>query len=150
MNTQEKRFTEDQYAEYKETFTLFDKAGKGNISIIELGNIMNSLGLGISTSELKEILKELNVSGKDTIDFEDFLSLMVNMAPSTDNIFEDAFKLFDKNGNGTITARELKEVMNSFGENLSDHEVDEIFYELDLDRDGKINYADFMRMMKSK
>ena len=111
---------------------------------------MNSLGLGISTCELKEILKELNVSGKDTIDFEDFVSLMVNMAPSTDNIFEDAFKLFDKNGNGTITARELKEVMNSFGENLSDHEVDEIFYELDLDRDGKINYADFMRMMKSK
>eukprot|EP00826_Nyctotherus_ovalis_P057986 TRINITY_DN7946_c0_g2_i1.p1 TRINITY_DN7946_c0_g2~~TRINITY_DN7946_c0_g2_i1.p1 ORF type:complete len:151 (-),score=47.95 TRINITY_DN7946_c0_g2_i1:164-616(-) len=150
MNTEGKIFSDDQYAEYKETFTLFDKTGNGTISVIELGKIMNSLGLGISTYELKEILEELDISGKDTIDFEGFLSLMVSKTSNTDNVFEEVFKLFDKNGDGTITAKELKEAMDTFGENLNDREVDEIFYEMDLDRDGKINYADFMRMMSGK
>eukprot|EP00826_Nyctotherus_ovalis_P057988 TRINITY_DN7946_c0_g2_i4.p1 TRINITY_DN7946_c0_g2~~TRINITY_DN7946_c0_g2_i4.p1 ORF type:complete len:161 (-),score=49.59 TRINITY_DN7946_c0_g2_i4:40-522(-) len=141
MNTEGKIFSDDQYAEYKETFTLFDKTGNGTISVIELGKIMNSLGLGISTYELKEILEELDISGKDTIDFEGFLSLMVSKTSNTDNVFEEVFKLFDKNGDGTITAKELKEAMDTFGENLNDREVDEIFYEMDLDRDGKINYS---------
>jgi calmodulin len=38
----------------------------------------------------------------------------------------EAFKVFDKDGNGTISAAELRHVMTNLGEKLTDEEVDEM------------------------
>lgn len=48
----------------------------------------------------------------------------------------EAFKVFDKDGNGFVSAAELKHVMTNLGEKLSDEEVDEMIREADVDGDG--------------
>ena len=58
---------------------------------------------------------------------------------SEDEIRE-AFRVFDKDGNGSISAAELRHVMTNLGEKLTDDEVDEMIREADLDGDGEINY----------
>lgn len=50
-----------------------------------------------------------------------------------------AFKVFDRDGSGTISAAELKAVMKSLGENLSDAEIDEMIREADKDQNGSID-----------
>lgn len=62
---------------------------------------------------------------------------------------EEAFKVFDKDGNGYISAAELRHVMTSLGEKLSEEEVDEMIREADVDGDGQINYQEFVKMMVS-
>ena len=62
----------------------------------------------------------------------------------------EAFKVFDKDGNGFISAAELRHVMTNLGEKLSDAEVDEMIREADVDGDGQINYAEFVKMMVAK
>lgn len=52
----------------------------------------------------------------------------------------EAFKVFDKDGSGDISAAELRHVMTSLGEKLTDEEVDEMIREADIDGDGKVNY----------
>ena len=52
----------------------------------------------------------------------------------------DAFKAFDKNGDGSISAAELRQVMSSMGEQLTDREIDRMIKEADMDGDGQINY----------
>jgi hypothetical protein len=44
--------------------------------------------------------------------------------------------VFDKDGNGFVSAAELKHVMTNLGEKLSDEEVDEMIREADVDGDG--------------
>lgn len=44
--------------------------------------------------------------------------------------------MFDKDGNGFVSAAELKHVMTNLGEKLSDEEVDEMIREADVDGDG--------------
>jgi calmodulin len=64
-----------------------------------------------------------------------------NMAES--NPVEDlreAFKIFDKNGDGKIDPKELRHVMTNLGEKLTDDEVDEMIQTADADGDGKVNY----------
>ena len=48
--------------------------------------------------------------------------------------------MFDKDGNGFISASELRQVMANLGEKLTDEEVDEMIREADIDGDGQVNY----------
>jgi len=61
-----------------------------------------------------------------------------------------AFRVFDKDGNGFISAAELRHVMKNLGEKLTDEEVDEMIREADIDGDGQVNYEEFVTMMTSK
>jgi calmodulin len=62
----------------------------------------------------------------------------------------EAFKVFDKDGNGLIEAGELKNVMESLGEKLTDEELAEMIKEADLNNDGVIQFEEFKKMMESK
>mmetsp|Transcript_127121 Transcript_127121/g.179455 ORF Transcript_127121/g.179455 Transcript_127121/m.179455 type:complete len:81 (+) Transcript_127121:1-243(+) len=59
----------------------------------------------------------------------------------------EAFKVFDADGNGMISADELRQIMANLGEELTEEEVEEMVREADIDGDGEINYEEFVRMM---
>ena len=86
-----------------------------------------------------------------TLRFSQFLNLMAKKMKDTDSEEEikEAFKVFDKDGNGFISAAELRHVMTNLGEKLTDEEVDEMIREADVDGDGQINYEEFVKMMMS-
>ena len=83
-----------------------------------------------------------SVTGNGTIDFPEFLTMMARKMKDTDSEEEirEAFRVFDKDGNGFISAAELRHVMTNLGEKLTDEEVDEMIREADIDGDGQVNY----------
>ena len=146
------QLTEEQIAEVKEAFSLFDRDGDGSITSKELGTVMRSLGQNPSEAELQDMINEVDVDGNGSIDFPEFLSLKKKKMKDTDTEEElvDAFRVFDRDGNGLISAAELWHVMTNLGEKLTDEEVDEMIKEADLDGDGHINYEEFVWMMMAK
>jgi len=62
----------------------------------------------------------------------------------------EAFMLFDKDGNGCITAPELVTVMRALGQNPSDQDVQEMLLEADIDASGNIEFEEFVVMMVRK
>lgn len=58
--------------------------------------------------------------------------------------------MFDKNGDGLISSSELRHVMTSLGDKLSDDEVDDMLKEADLDGDGMVNYVEFVAILTAK
>ena len=62
----------------------------------------------------------------------------------------EAFRVFDKDGNGSISAAELRHVLTNLGEELTEKEVDEMINVADIDGDGQVNYEEFFNMMTSK
>lgn len=71
----------------------------------------------------------------------EFLTMMARKMKDTDSEEEirEAFKVFDRDNNGFISAAELRHVMTSIGEKLTDEEVDEMIREADQDGDGRID-----------
>ena len=144
--------TEDEIAEFKEAYSLYDTDGDGAITSEELGTIMRSLGQDPTEAELKDMITEVDADNNGMIDFPEFLTMMQCKTKDSDpeeDILE-AFRVLDKDGNGSICASDLKIVMTNLGENLTDEEIEEMIKEADIDGDGLVNYEDFIKMMMSK
>ncbi|KAM9234571.1 LOW QUALITY PROTEIN: calmodulin-alpha-like [Dugong dugon] len=62
--------------------------------------------------------------------------------------FKEAFSLFDKDGVGTITTKELGTVMSSLGQNPT--EANDMINEADADGNGTVNFLEFLTMMPRK
>merc|ERR1712142_1144880 len=92
------QLTEEQIAEFKEAFSLFDKDGDGTITTKELGTVMRSLGQNPTEAELLDMINEVDADGNGTIDFPEFLTMMARKMKETDSEDEirEAFKVFDK------------------------------------------------------
>merc|ERR1712226_1151361 len=126
--------------------------GDGTISTAELGTVMRSLGQNPTAAELQDMINEVDADGSGTIDFPEFLSLQARKMKDTDTEEEliEAFKVFDRDGSGFISAADLRHIMTNLGEKLTDEEVDEMIREADIDGDGQINYEEFVKVMMAK
>lgn len=139
-----------QRLEFKEAFEEFDKDGSGTISTKELLPVLRSIGQNPTEDEILNLVIEYDVNGDGTIDFDEFLEMMSKHTRETvDQTAEmrEAFKIFDRDGNGYIDFKELKQVVTRMGEALTAAEADELFREADLDGDGKLDYNEFVKMM---
>ena len=127
------QLTEEQKAEFKEAFSLFDKDNDGIITAEELSTVMRSTGQNPTDAELKDMINEMDEDGNGTIEWDEFLKMMARKMKDTDMYSEEeireAFKVFDKDGNGSISDAELRHVMTNLGEKVTAEEVAEIIRE---------------------
>ncbi|CAF4085880.1 unnamed protein product [Rotaria sp. Silwood2] len=109
---------------------------------ITVRTVMRSLGRNPTEAELQDMINEVDADvvfavllGNGTIDFPEFLTMMARKMKDTDSEEEirEAFRVFDKDGNGFISAAEFRYVMTNLGEKLTDEEVDEMIREADID-----------------
>jgi len=78
------------------------------------------------------------------------MKFTVNLViPDLDQTAEirEAFRIFDRDGNGFIDSKELKHIVTQMGQVLTNAEADEFMLEADLNGDGKLDFNEFMQMM---
>ncbi|KAI1286662.1 Calcium-binding protein E63-1 [Halotydeus destructor] len=162
-------FTEDQL---KTAFALLDTNCDGKLDRDELKDMLTRLGFKdvISETLLTSLINDATRNGTDLITEEQFLEWMpklgltgdvVNCQPqrsiSRDELKAEeedaekdlraAFAVFDVDHNGFITKEELKEGMKLMGENMSEFDLDVLLNQTDVDKDGQINYEEFITML---
>lgn len=96
------------------------------------------------------MIDNADIDGSNHLEFNEFLSLMVRRVANDDDKGDElrqAFKVFDKNGDNFISRSELKSAMRKMGEKMSDREIDQLIKTADLDKDGKVNYDEFVKIM---
>ena len=64
--------------------------------------------------------------------------------------FREAFSLFDFDENGSISAKELGEVLKALGQNPSMNELSDMINEVDQDGNGTVEFAEFVILMTNK
>lgn len=97
------------------------------------------------STELRDLIKDVDPDLSGTIDFEEFKALMISRRGDHRSRLKLAFGVFDKDGSGRITAVEMRSVISRFG--LSGAELDEMVKEVDEDGDGSIGFEEFCKIM---
>jgi len=146
--------SEAMLLEFKAAFDIFDTDGGGDISTAELGTVMRMLGQTPSKEELDEIIEEVDEDGSGSIDFEEFLVMMVRLlkedqAGKSEEELAECFRVFDKNGDGMIDRDEFAEILRSTGESITDEEIDELLKDGDKNADGALDFDEFLKMMEN-
>jgi|Transcript_13565 calmodulin len=147
----EEKLTEDEVADLKEAFAMFDINGDGTIELNEIRQVMRKLGQNPTEDELKEMISTVDDNDDHEIDFEEFLVLMKSrtVVDDPEKELKDAFAVFDSDGNGAIDRKELKRLMKKLGQALTEAEVDAMMEQVDSNGDGEISYDEFKAMMQN-
>ncbi|XP_072173484.1 myosin-2 essential light chain-like [Diadema setosum] len=140
--------TEEQLSEMQECFSLFDKIGDGKIDTDQLGEVMRANGGNPTQAEVRKLLQEFDSGHR--ISFEEFLPIMTatikKKEQGTMDEFVEGLRVFDKDSSGLINSAELRHVMTSLGEKMSDEEVDSLIAGCE-DAQGQVNYEEFVKMV---
>ncbi|XP_055329507.1 calmodulin-alpha-like [Paramacrobiotus metropolitanus] len=143
------QLTEKQIEEYRAAFTVLDKDNDGNISTKDLSALMRVLGQDPTDIQLHDIINEVDIDGNGSIDFSEFLRLMVRKMRLTDldDELRIIFQVFDTNQTGLLGVKELQHVLLLLNEKLPDDDVADLIRSCDVDQDGRINFQEFVHMM---
>jgi len=80
----------------------------------------------MSDDEVDEMFSKVDVDESGAIDYSEFVVASMNEKNLlSNNKLQSAFKMFDKDGGGSISTEEIKQVL-SFGQNLEESVVNDI------------------------
>ncbi|XP_057521432.1 calcium-dependent protein kinase 1-like isoform X1 [Amaranthus tricolor] len=140
--------SEEEIMGLKEMFKSMDTDNSGTITFEELKAGLPKLGTRLSESEVRQLMDAADVNGNGTIDYLEFITatMHMNRMEKEDHLYK-AFEYFDEDKSGYITMEELEQALKKY--NMGDAKtIREIIAEVDTDNDGKINYDEFVAMMK--
>ncbi|CAF2123835.1 calmodulin-like protein 5 [Brassica rapa] len=144
-------------SELKRVFQTFDKNGDGRITKQELKDSLENLGIYIPDKDLTQMIHNIDTNHDGCVDIDEFESLYRSIVNEHHNDGEtkeedmkEAFNVFDQDGDGFITVEELKSVMSSLGlkQGKTLEGCKKMIMQVDVDGDGRVNYKEFLQMMK--
>ncbi|CAL5326065.1 probable calcium-binding protein CML18 [Camellia sinensis] len=139
--------------EVEKVFKKFDANGDGKISASELRAVLSALGSDTSPEEVQRVMSEIDSDGDGFIDLREFANFHRRGSDDDDDSsskeLRDAFDLYDQDGNGLISVKELHSVLKSLGEKCSWRDCLKMIKSVDVDGDGCVNFEEFKKMMKA-
>ncbi|KAE8682484.1 Calcium-dependent protein kinase 17 [Hibiscus syriacus] len=141
--------SEEEIMGLKEMFKGMDTDNNGTITLEELKQGLSKQGTKLTEYEVQQLMEAADADGNGTIDYEEFITATVHMnrMDREDHLYH-AFQHFDKDNSGYITTEELEQALREHG--MHDANLKETLSEVDADNDGRINYDEFVIMMRKE
>lgn len=143
---------DEQRSMLKKTFAMFDSGKTGKIDTEKIRTILNTLGQSYDDDELQALIEQHDPEGTGKLKFDDFAEVVANFLAEEDDAamqqeLKEAFRLYDKNGEGFIPTSCLREIMRELDDKITDEQLDEMIEEIDTDGSGTVDFEEFMEMM---
>ena len=139
------RLSEEEIKKIKAIFQSIDVDNDGKLSLEEMKKAV-SLADGIKMENIEELFKSIDTDNSGNIEYTEFISASIekNVYLNKEKL-KDAFKLFDADNSGKISRLEIEKILH-----MDKHtkEIDDIMAKHDKNKDGEIDFEEFLTMMK--
>ncbi|KAL3267783.1 hypothetical protein HHI36_006912 [Cryptolaemus montrouzieri] len=120
-----------------------------------VADILRLMGQPFDKKILEELIEEVDADKSGRLEFEEFVTLAAKFIVEEDDEamqkeLKEAFRLYDKEGNGYIPTSCLKEILRELDDQLTDRELQLMIEEIDTDGSGTVDFDEFMEMMTGK
>mmetsp|Transcript_91843 Transcript_91843/g.259399 ORF Transcript_91843/g.259399 Transcript_91843/m.259399 type:complete len:584 (+) Transcript_91843:143-1894(+) len=146
------RASDDDTKHLRQIFEALDKDGNGHISVGELRNAFEQCGVQIP-ADLQ--FSALGTDGNDTIEYTEFLAAALEEKKVLkEEIVWEAFKVFDQDGSGTVTKKELLKILtgrtsSKIRQVHGEKAIEAFLDNYDTSGDDVIDFDEFMQMLNS-
>mmetsp|Transcript_25522 Transcript_25522/g.44493 ORF Transcript_25522/g.44493 Transcript_25522/m.44493 type:complete len:2210 (+) Transcript_25522:2881-9510(+) len=145
----------------EQAFTIFDRNRDGRVTRGEFKQALESLGMQVGPAELDalmrsfdndkdgnirytELLRKLERLGvKNRTEAHQVLQTIYTAIKNLNYTLDDVFRIFDKDGNGAISRKELVDSFHNFGIGLSTQQIEKVMKLIDTNSDGNIEFDEF-------
>lgn len=136
--------------EIRDAFVTMDVTNAGMLDYSEVKAAIRALGFPVKKKEVLAAMEKHGAMAHDRIDFDTFHTIMSEKYVELDpmQMMLRAFQLFDKQGQGRISVRDLQVVAAKLGERLSDNELQAMIDHFDKNSDGEIDELEFIQIMQ--
>merc|ERR1711909_116097 len=138
--------------ELQEAFKLFDMDGDGMITKDELKKLVEKVGGKMTEGEAKGLIHQADKDGNESIDFSEFSKLWAAIKGEGESEIRAEFSKLDSDNSGYITKDEMISVITDCDHFSGDkmEEAKKCIAELDVDKDGRVSYPEFLLVWKYK
>merc|ERR1711970_959482 len=138
----------DQIDSLKKGFDGFDKEGGGTITQTTMQMILKSMGVECKKDDMDTYAADVDEEGSGKFSFMMFCAVVAKFMIEDDEEqmkeeLKEAFRLYDKEGQGFITNEVLKEILREIDSTLSEEDLDGIVEEVDEDGSGTMDFDEF-------
>ena len=137
------RLSEKEIKTIKEIFQRIDTDNDGKLTLEEMKKAFSSGDLKMEFNE--DIFKQIDTDKSGKIEYTEFISASLDKnIYMNEQKLRDAFNLFDTDKNGKISASEIERVLKL---GINSKEIEDIMVKNDINKDGEIDFKEFMHMM---
>lgn len=143
--------TSDERKQLMKTFTNLDKNGDGLLSKEEIiEGYTKTMGKKKAEIEVEAIFERIDSDQSGFIDYNEFLTACMDKKDKFSTIkLQQAFALFDRDGDGFITSEEIcKTLGGGQSEEVDKQSWEDIIKQVDENGDGKVSFTEFETIMK--
>ena len=144
-------------AELEQVFQRYDANGDGKISADELASVLCALGAPPGPGEVQSMMEEMDADRDGFVDLREFAAFHCGpcsqggaakeQEAASEAELKEAFRMYDADHNGLISARELHRVLRQLGDKCSVADCSRMIRSVDADGDGSVNFEEFKKMM---
>jgi len=150
MAGQPVKLTKEKTTELREAFMLFDYNKSGRINARDIGAVVRSVGLKPTQAEVQSMMADVQQMGGD-VDLNTLVELisskMTNPPAERPEALKDLFNLYDKDKKGTVSVQEMKHLLTSVGEKLTEEEADQLLKITGCVQNGQVQYDKLIQVI---
>ena len=135
----------------KEILDLYDPNNEGFINSNDTSKILQAMGRTLEEDDEQNFLQAADPDNTGKITKDNFLATveaLFSLSKDDVNDLLEAFKIFDINNTGKISVKDFKKILVKIGQAFSEEEADDIIKYINVDKEGNIDYADFIQNWK--
>ena len=147
------QLADEQVIEFRNVYKSFCKDEIHPLPTSMLGTVLRKLGYYPSQVELDSLISEFDAEGVGWIEQSSFYEIMARKIKEpvvSEEDIRSAFRVFDRKGNGFVSAEEMRHILLELGDGFSEEEMTEFLKYAMADEDGQVHYEDFISRMMPK